>query len=107
MAGKSSDHHKDNSNALRNAMGEIGMVRAELDRTTLIIQALWELLKKKTNSTEEELLEMIQSVDMLDGKVDGKPTRVPENCPACTRPVSVQTSKCFFCGTPVQRKKVF
>ena len=67
-----------------------------LDRTGLIVQALWELLKKKHGATEDELLEMIQSVDLMDGKIDGKPSRIPDNCPGCTRPVSISTNLCFF-----------
>ncbi|HLX62737.1 MAG TPA: hypothetical protein VKX17_15780 [Planctomycetota bacterium] len=95
------------SNALRSAKSEIEKLRQELDRTTLIVQALWEMLKKKHGATEEEMLQTIESVDLMDGKLDGKPSRIPENCPDCQRPVSVATSTCFFCGTPVVRKRVF
>ena len=82
-------------------------MRSDIDRTSLIVQALWELLKKKHGTTEDELLQMILAVDMLDGKVDGKPSRIPDKCPQCARPVSIATSSCFFCGTVVDRKKVF
>ncbi|MEI6234097.1 MAG: hypothetical protein WCT04_13665 [Planctomycetota bacterium] len=105
--GQGSKQNNDASAALRNAKGEIALLRQDLDRTTLIVQALWELLKKKHGATENEMLEMIQAVDMLDGKVDGKPSRIPDNCPQCMRPVSVTTNSCFFCGTVVERKKVF
>lgn len=98
---------KDVSNALRSAMGEVTQLRHELDRTTLVVQALWELVKTKLGTTEEEMIELIHAVDMLDGKADGKPSRIPDNCPQCTRPVSVQTNTCFFCGTMVIRSKVF
>ncbi len=105
--GQSNKNNNDMSNALRNAKGEIAALRAEIDRTGLIVQALWELLKKKHGVVEDELLEMILAVDMMDGKVDGRPSRIPENCPQCTRPVSISTNTCFFCGTVVDRKKVF
>ena len=99
--------NSDLNNALRSAKGEITLLRQELDRTTLVVQAMWELLKKKHGETEEDLLHMIDAVDLLDGKLDGKPSRLPENCPDCTRPVSVVTNTCFFCGTEVKRVKVF
>jgi hypothetical protein len=105
--GQTSKPSNDMNNALRSAKGEIAALRAEIDRTGLIVQALWELLKKKQGVTEDEMLEMILAVDLMDGKVDGKPSRIPENCPQCTRPVSVSTNTCFFCGTAVERKKVF
>ena len=98
---------KDMSNALRSAVGEITALRHELDRTTLVVQAMWELLKNKLGASEEELMALIQAVDMLDGKIDNRPSRIPENCPHCTRPVSIHTHTCFFCGTGVIRKKVF
>ena len=99
--------NSDLNNAVRSAKGEIALMRQELDRTTLIVQAMWELLKKKHGSSEDDLLNMIDAVDLLDGKLDGKPSRIPQNCPDCTRPVSVATNTCFFCGTPVVRKRVF
>ena len=47
---------------------------------------MWELLKKKNGATEDEMLEMILAVDMMDGKIDNKPSRLPENCPAMPAP---------------------
>lgn len=105
--GQGAKQNQDASNAVRNAKTEIALLQKELDRTGLIVQALWELLKKKHGATEDELLEMIQAVDLMDGKIDGKPSRIPDNCPSCTRPVSISTNSCFFCGTTVERKKVF
>lgn len=105
--GQKSNKNNEVGNALRSAKNEIAALRQELDHTTLIVQALWEMMKKKHGATEGELLELIQAVDMMDGKVDGKPSRIPENCPECARPVSVATNACFFCGTVVERKKVF
>lgn len=99
--------NKDVSNAVRNVAGEIAALRHELDRTTLIVQSMYEIMKSKMGLSEEAMMEMIESVDMLDGKLDGKPSRIPENCPECTRPVSVQTNTCFFCGISVERRKVF
>lgn len=105
--GQGGKQNNDANMAVRNAKSEIALLRQELDRTTLIVQALWELLKKRSELTEEKMLEMIFAVDMMDGKVDGKPSRIPDNCPQCTRPISVATNSCFFCGIVVERKKVF
>ena len=105
--GQNNKQNNDVGNALRNAKGEIALLRQELDRTTLIVQAMWEMLKKKHGANEEEMIAMIEAVDMLDGKIDGKPTRLPETCPECTRPVSIATHTCFFCGKVVERKTVF
>ena len=105
--GSNNKQNNENSNALRNAKSEIAALRQELDRTTLIVQAMWELLKKKNGATEDEMLEMILAVDLMDGKIDNKPSRLPENCPQCQRPVSISTNSCFFCGTVVERLKVF
>jgi len=99
--------NNESNSALRSLKNEVAQLRQELDRSTLILQALWELLKKKNSATEEELVEMISAIDMLDGKADGKPSRVPEDCPDCLRPLSLATNTCFFCGTVVERKKVF
>ena len=105
--GQGNKQNNELGNALRSAKSEIAALRQEMDRTTLIVQALWELLKKKHGATEDEMVDLIQAVDMMDGKIDGKPSRIPQNCPECTRPVSIATNTCFFCGTVVERKKVF
>jgi hypothetical protein len=74
---------KDASAAARNALSEVQTLRIELDRQTLIVQSLWELLKKKMAVTETELLQCIEATDSLDGKIDGKPTRTTPVCPHC------------------------
>lgn len=99
--------NKDVSAAVRSAAVEIAALRHELDRTTLIVQAMWEVMKTKLGMSEEAMVQLIEEVDLRDGKLDGKPSRIPENCPECTRPVSVHTNACFFCGTVVERRKVF
>jgi hypothetical protein len=104
---KQQDLISEHADALRGTERELLALRAEVERLTLITQALWELTKQKLAVTDQELLQMIEAVDKLDGKVDGKPTRTAETCPQCARPVSLNTNTCFFCGTQVERKRVF
>jgi hypothetical protein len=92
--------------ARRNA-SEAEELRAELDRLSLLTQALWELLRKKLQLKDEELVAMIRECDLLDGHLDGKPSRTLEYCPTCHNTLSLTTNTCPFCGVRYERKKPF
>ena len=47
-------------------------VDMQLDRLTLVCQAMWELLRERTGLTESQLLAKVTEVDLRDGKLDGK-----------------------------------
>ena len=69
-----------------------------IDRLTLITQALWEILQKKVGIEESELTELIEEIDLRDGKLDGKISKTPQKCSKCNQSVSVKTNVCFYCG---------
>lgn len=69
-----------------------------VDRLTLITQALWELLQAKLHVEESELTSLIEEIDLRDGKLDGKMTKVAQKCVRCRQSVSVKTGVCFYCG---------
>ena len=69
-----------------------------IDRLTLITQALWELLQKKLGIEESELTLLIEEIDLRDGRLDGKISKTPQKCSKCNQSVSVKTNVCFYCG---------
>ncbi len=69
-----------------------------IDRLTLITQALWELLQKKVGIEESELTSLIEEIDLRDGSLDGKITKKPQKCSRCNHSVSITTNVCFYCG---------
>ena len=73
-------------------------LRDRLDRLVLASMALWELLRERTDLTEEDLLKKVQEIDLRDGQADGRVTRPPRKCPKCGRVVSRRHARCLYCG---------
>ena len=82
---------------------------AELERVVeslmLTCQAMWELLRKQSNLTDEALLQRIQEVDLRDGKKDGRIGASASTCTACSRPNNARHTHCVYCGGPLPPSK--
>ena len=76
-------------------------IAERLDRLALVTEALWSLLKERTDMTDEELLEHIRAVDLSDGVLDGKVRRGVQACPGCGRTLSKRNVRCLYCGVEV------
>ena len=76
------------------------------EKTALISQALWELVREHTDLTEEDIEKKIEEIDMRNGKIDGR--IVPEifECPTCNRKVNSRQSMCIYCGETLQLSKM-
>ena len=74
------------------------VLEAALQKNMLICEALWELLREKTNLTEQDLYAKIHEVDMRDGVLDGKNSRKSVDCPDCGKKVSSRHPLCIYCG---------
>jgi hypothetical protein len=78
-----------------------------LDKLLLICQAMWELVKEKTDLKDEDLLKMVTELDLKDGKPDGKYTKPPVDCPKCGAKICRKFNRCFFCGQEYSEGSVF
>ena len=74
------------------------VLRANLEKTMLICEALWELLRDKAKLTDTDLHNKIYEIDMRDGVFDGKNQRKAVECPDCGRKVSARHPACIYCG---------
>lgn len=77
---------------------ELKTVQANLAKTLLICESLWELLAEKTNLTIDDLHQKLYEVDMRDGVLDGKNQRQAVECPNCRHMVSSRHAACLYCG---------
>ena len=78
---------------------EIRNLKADIAKSMLINEALWELISKKLNLTEHDLHKKIYEIDMRDGKLDGKNQQKAVQCPNCNHRVSRRHPACIYCGT--------
>ena len=84
--------------AASRAQQRIKLLEANLAKSLMISEALWELLAEKTGLTEDDLYNKLHEVDMRDGVLDGKNQRSATDCPACDRKVSGRHGACLYCG---------
>ena len=86
---------------------DIADVRRQIDRLTLACQALWELLRDRSELTEEDIEAKILEIDARDGSVDGKIATKLLSCSSCGRPTNSRRSFCVMCGAPLKREHQF
>ena len=82
-------------------------LRNQVERLSLACQAMWEMLRDRSNATEEELDAKILEIDARDGHVDGKMSVQSLSCQACGKPTNSRRSFCVICGAPVLRPHKF
>ncbi len=98
MADSSTDISR-NSSGISRVRQEIRMLEANLAKSLMINEALWELMRDRMGITEEQFNEKLYEIDMRDGVLDGKNQRSDvQKCPKCNRPVSARHSACIYCG---------
>jgi len=81
--------------------GKLQELQDALDRTTLVCEAMWTLLRDRTGLTEEDLVNRVNEIDLSDGKLDGKVRRGGVCCPSCGRTVARRFRKCLYCGQAI------
>lgn len=75
----------------------------QVQRLSLLNQALWELLSDHTGLTDDQLEARIKEVDLRDGVEDGRMTDTALQCPKCNRVSSSKHWKCLYCGAKFKR----
>jgi hypothetical protein len=76
-----------------------GMER-QLERLTVTCSSMWSLLQKKSNLSENDLLEKIQELDIQEGRSNEKVNRGVVICENCSRQISSKYPQCLYCGHP-------
>ena len=77
---------------------KLEQLQERVDKLNLVCLAMWELIREKTNLTEDDLTTRVAMIDARDGVADGKVTRRTQPCPKCQRPMSAEHRKCLYCG---------
>lgn len=89
------------------AVDRLRDLEATVNRTALVCQAMWELLRERVGITEAELLAKIKEVDLRDGAADGRMRPMAVNCPKCGKPSNTKHSQCIYCGAAIPKQHVF
>lgn len=82
--------------SVRTDMAEL---RRQLDKTMMILEAVWSLCREAHGWTDQQLVDRVTEIDLRDGQLDGKVRRVARPCPGCGRAIGADKSACMWCGT--------
>jgi predicted hydrocarbon binding protein len=77
---------------------QVKRLQADLARSFMISEALWELLRDRAKLTEKDLHKKLYEIDMRDGELDGQNKRKAQKCPECKHMVSSRHPACIYCG---------
>ncbi len=84
------------------ALTESTFMKVELERLFMITEALWMFMRDKNGYSDADLEQMIQDIDLQDGKLDGKVAKeAPQKCGRCKRALQRAKPICIYCGEPV------
>ena len=77
-------------------------LRKDVERLYMTVQAVWELVKERTDLKDRDLAEKIKEIDLRDGREDGKDATqmAVNNCSRCGRVLEKGSSLCLWCGAP-------
>lgn len=89
------------ANQAKSASRQLKVIEANLAKTLMICEALWEILRDEHGYTTQDLHKKLYEIDMRDGVLDGKNQRKPTNCPNCNRTVSPRHPACIYCGQEI------
>jgi len=86
------------SNSISRTQTDIASLERSVETLMLTCQAMWELLREKTNLTDEMLMQRMQEVDLRDGKRDGRIAGNTTTCEGCSRLNNANREHCVYCG---------
>jgi hypothetical protein len=91
------------ANAAQSQGAALKELEHQVERLSLMNQALWELLRDRLGLTDAELQAKALEVDLRDGVQDGMMTNQPVSCPACDRVSNSKHHRCLYCGQLFER----
>ena len=85
----------------------IAVLEDRIDSLSLVCQAMWEIVSGSLPNAEQLLADKVAEVDLRDGNLDGKLTRVGRKCPQCSRPLHRRHKRCLYCGETLEAENIF
>ena len=78
-----------------------------VEKLTLINRALWEILAKKCDCHQDDLVAKVAEIDLRDGELDNELHQPVIDCPQCGRRLNGRHGHCLYCGFEDLQQDVF
>lgn len=89
--------------AAREARTDVELLKHDVNRVLMITEALWTFLKRQHGYTDDDLRNLVQEIDLRDGKADAQTGKEqPVQCPSCGRVNAAKRTFCIYCGKALQ-----
>lgn len=85
--------------AASSARSEQAELRRQIDKTMMVLEAVWSLCREAHGWSDEQLVDRVTQIDLRDGQLDGKVRRVARPCPHCGKAIGADRSHCMWCGS--------
>jgi hypothetical protein len=82
---------------------EVNALEHQIERLSLLNQALWEILRDRLKMTDADLERVAQEIDLRDGREDGKITGTAMKCPSCGRVSNSKHYRCMYCSLEFEK----
>ena len=98
----------DASSAARRAENAMARMEDALDRQALVIRTLLTACEKAGLFNEAQFKELMNDVDLSDGKLDGKykPQMGPRTCHNCGKTNGKRAVQCMYCGAQLEVNEI-
>ncbi|MCB9933450.1 MAG: zinc ribbon domain-containing protein [Planctomycetes bacterium] len=98
----------DAASSARRAENALARLEDALDRQALIIRTLLSMCEAKGLFNEPEFRELMNEVDLSDGRLDGKfkPQAMPRSCPNCGKTNGKRAVTCMYCGAQLEGREL-
>lgn len=98
----------DAESSARRAENSLMRLEDALDRQALVIRTLLTACEKAGLFNEAQFRELMNDVDLSDGKLDGKfkPQAGPQSCPACGKTNGKRAVTCMYCGAQLEMRDI-
>jgi hypothetical protein len=74
------------------------VLKSNLERSLLISQALWEIVRFQSGLSDEDILQKFGEIDLRDGMLDGRKHGSARTCTGCGQHISTRNAACPYCG---------
>lgn len=92
---------------VQNLQRQVLHLSDRVERLSIACQALWELLRDKTDLQDDDIRSKMLEIDLRDGELDGKMTRRIIECATCKQRGNSARTTCLYCGADMPRDHLF
>lgn len=88
---------------IEDARTTVENLERELQRLSLVTQAVWETLRDVAGVPDAALAAKIKEIDLRDGVADGRYRKPMTTCGSCGRRTPPKNAHCYMCGAALKQ----